>query len=304
LLPQQEDGQCFPAHIVKALDDYESEELDAQPECIRFLCSAKDGEFEEILSYSGLIDSFKSQEDGEENIWKFHWIMGHGEVTAEPLSIIAKDDPMMCVKCLYGYLSKMKAGVICIQTGEPDYSALSDQAFDWERSVNGNVSEMLPSDGPKLLGKYITLTHYDDTNLFHDIVAGHLLVTGILHLLNKTPIDWYSKNQAMVKTATYGSEFVAVRTCVDQIIDLSTTLHYLGVPVQDKSFVFGDNKMGGGSSTIPHAKFHKHHIALSLHCVQEAIAAKFIAMQHLDGIFNPADILHKHWAYLSDLAQP
>jgi hypothetical protein len=35
-------------------------------------------------------------------------------VMIEPLSIIAKDDPMMCVKCLYGYLSKMKAGVIHI----------------------------------------------------------------------------------------------------------------------------------------------------------------------------------------------
>jgi hypothetical protein len=58
------------------------------------------------------------------------------------------------------------------------------------------------------------------------------------------------------------------------------------------------------SSTIPHAEFHKHHNALSLHRVQEAIAAKFIAMHHLDGIFNPADILRKHWAYLSDLAQP
>ena len=77
-----------------------------------------------------------------------------------------------------------------------------------------------------------------------------------------------------------------------QIIDLSTTLHYyLGVSVQDKSYVFGDNKMGVDSSTIPHAKLHKRHNALSFHRVQEAIAAKFIAMHHLDGIFNPADIL-------------
>jgi hypothetical protein len=88
-----------------------------------------------------------------------------------------------------------------------------------------------------------------------------------------------------------------VCTCVDQIIDPHTTLHYLGVPVWDKSYVVD-------SSTIPHAKLHKHHNALSFHHVQEAIAAKFIAMHHLDGIFNPADILSKHWAYLSDLAQP
>jgi hypothetical protein len=49
LLPQQEDGQCFHAYIVKALDDYESD-LGTQPEHICFRCLAKDGEFEEMLS--------------------------------------------------------------------------------------------------------------------------------------------------------------------------------------------------------------------------------------------------------------
>jgi hypothetical protein len=131
---------------------------------------------------------------------------------------------------MYGYLSKMKDGVICIRTGEPDYSTLPDQEFDWERSVYGNVPEMLPSDVPKPLGKYVTLTHYYNANLFHDIVTG-CSVTGILHLINKMPLNWYSKKQATVETATYGSEFVAACTCVNQIVDLCTTLHYLSVPL-------------------------------------------------------------------------
>jgi hypothetical protein len=65
----------------------------------------------------------------------------------------------------------------------------------------------------------VTLTHYVDANLFHDLITGRS-VTGILHLVNKTPIDWYSKKQATVETATYGSEYVAARTCVEQIMDL------------------------------------------------------------------------------------
>ena len=60
---------------------------------------------------------------------------------------------------------------------------------------------------------------YVDANLMHDLLSGKS-VTGILHLLNKTPIDWYSKKQGTVKTATFGSEFVAARTAVEQIIDL------------------------------------------------------------------------------------
>jgi hypothetical protein len=99
---------------------------------------------------------------------------------------------------------------------------------------------------------------------------------GVLHLINKAPIDWYSKKQVTVEMATYGSEFVAARTCINQIVDLrtSTTLHYLGVPISitlvspsegDKSIMFGDNKTVADSSTVPHAKLHKQHNALSFH---------------------------------------
>ena len=66
-------------------------------------------------------------------------------------------------------------------------------------------------------------------NLYHCLLTGHAN-TGILHLFNKTPIDWYMKQQAMVEMATYGSEFVAARQAVDQIIDLPqayTTLDFL-----------------------------------------------------------------------------
>jgi hypothetical protein len=69
----------------------------------------------------------------------------------------------------------------------------------------------------------VILTHYVDANLYHNVLTGRS-VTGVLHFINGTPIDWYSKKQATVKSATYGSELVAARTCVEQIIDLSITL--------------------------------------------------------------------------------
>ena len=115
----------------------------------------------------------------------------------------------------------MRHAAIRIRVDEPDYSDIPDFEYDWSRSIYGNVKEYKPSDAPKPLGKYVTLTHYVDANLMHDVTTGRS-VTGILHLLNKTPIDWYSKKQATVETATYGSEseFVAARICVEQIVDL------------------------------------------------------------------------------------
>ena len=106
------------------------------------------------------------------------------------------------------------------------------------------------------------LTHFFDTNLFHDVLTG-CSVTGILHLLNQTPIDWCAKKQATVETATYGSEFVAGRTCIEQAIDLRTSLRYLGVPIHSKSSTFGNNKAKVDSANAPHARLHKRHTALS-----------------------------------------
>ena len=190
----------------------------------------------------------------------------------------------------------MRDACIRFRTDVPDYSDLPIPQYDWTNSVYGDITEAKPTDAPTPLGSYVVLTHYVDANLYHDMLTGRS-VTGILHLINQTPIDFYSKKQATVETATYGSEFVAARTCVEQIIDLRNTLRYLGVPIQGSSVMFGDNQSVVGSSTTPDAKLHKRHTALSFHRVREAIASKLINFYHLKGECNPADILSKHWGY-------
>ena len=197
---------------------------------------------------------------------------------------------------IYGYLSKMKNAVIRVRTEEPDYSDLPDQQFDWAYSVYGDVRETIPLDIPVPLGRPVTLTTYVDANLFHDMVTGRS-VTGILHLINQTPFEWYSKKQGTVETATYGSEFVAARIATEQIMANRQYLRYLGVPIREKTVMFGDNKSVVDSSAKPHAVLHKRHTALSFHRVREAIASKIIAFHHINGSINPADILSKHWGY-------
>jgi hypothetical protein len=87
------------------------------------------------------------------------------------------------------------------------------------------------------------------------------------------------------------------KTTIKQIVDLRTTLCYLGIPIREKSYVFGDNKTVIDASSTPHAKLHKRHNILSFHRVQEAVASKYGVIFHLPGEYNPADILSKHWAY-------
>jgi hypothetical protein len=115
--------------------------------------------------------------------------------------------------------------------------------------------------------------------------------------MNKTPIDWYSKKQTTVESATYGSEYIASRICVDRAIDLRTTLRYLGVPVRSRDVIFGDNESVVNSSMRLDAKLHKRHNMISFHRVREAIAAGFVQYFHVPGKQNPADVLSKHWGY-------
>ena len=61
--------------------------------------------------------------------------------------------------------------------------------------------------------------------------------------------------------------------------------------------MFGDNESVVNSSSVPHAKLHKRHNALSFHKVREAVASGFVDFNHIPGTENPADILSKHWGY-------
>jgi hypothetical protein len=196
-------------------------------------------------------------------------------------------------KRVVGYLSKMKHAVIRFRVDMPNMSDLQSVDYDWEHSAYGNVTEAVPHNAPPPLGKPVMLIHYVNANLLHDMLTGRSM-TGILHFLNQCPIEWFSKKQATVETATYGSEFVAARTTVEQAINMRCTLRYLGVPIHGKSYMFGDNESVVGSSTKFDAKLHKRHTILSFHRVREAVAAGIVGFFHVSGTNNPADVLTKH----------
>ena len=148
------------------------------------------------------------------------------------------------LKRIYSYAIRTKDCAIRFRTGQPDYSFLPDQDFHWTYSVYGYVQEIPPDNVPEPVGKAVVTTTTMDANLHHCLATGKSL-TGCLHFVNKTPVDWYSKKQATVETATYGSEFVAAKTATEQIMDIRQTLRYLGAPIGAKSFLFGDNRSVG-----------------------------------------------------------
>ena len=86
-------------------------------------------------------------------------------------------------KRIVGYLLFLPDGAIRFRTGEPDFSSLKDQEYDWTRSVYSGACEQIPHDIPKPLGKHVQTTHYVNANLHHDLATGEA-VTAVLHFLN------------------------------------------------------------------------------------------------------------------------
>ena len=87
---------------------------------------------------------------------------------------------------------------------------------------------------------------------------------GIIHMVNQTVINFYSKKQNTVEMSMHGSKFMAARTATEQILDLRLTLRYMGIPI-NHSVMLGDNQSVITSSTIPDLPLSKRWTALSYH---------------------------------------
>jgi len=210
---------------------------------------------------------------------------------------------------IIGYLRQYPQGALRFRTGIPDHETVfgaESVKYDWMHSIYGNVTEELPPNMPVPKGKPVRTTTFTDANLMHDLVTGRSC-SGVLHFLNQTPTDWFTKRQKQVETATYGSEFMAARQAIEQIIDLRYTLRMFGVPIDGPSWLFGDNRSVVNSSVLPHYRLSKRWNALSYHRAREAVAAGIVRFEYVPSAQNTADYLtknlphHQAWAHLSPL---
>jgi hypothetical protein len=198
-----------------------------------------------------------------------------------------------------GFLQRHNDGAIRFRTGIPqNENEFSMPEHDWMYSVYGDNPEELPDNMPTPKGKPVRPSTWVDANLMHCRVTGKS-ATGILHIVNQTPVEWFSKRQGSVETATFGSEFVAARQATEQIIGLRSILRDMGVPLNGPAWLLGDNQSVIIQSTIPHSMISKRHNALAYHRVRSAVAAKVLYFCKVDTHENVADIMTKFLAYVS-----
>ena len=127
-------------------------------------------------------------------------------------------------KRIYSFLQNYKKTSIKFRTEMPDYSTFDCVKPHWGHVYNPCIEE-IPNDAPEPRGKPVVTTTFVDANLLFDYVTGRS-ATGIIHMLNKTPVGWFCKCQNTVETATYGSEFTALQIAIEQVIAMQTKRYY------------------------------------------------------------------------------
>ena len=207
-------------------------------------------------------------------------------------SMAPREGHLTAMKRVFGYLKKFPKGRIVIDSSFPDHSKYNTVDYSNWTEFYPDAEEQMPHNMPKPKGKEARITCYVDADHAHDQV-NRRSVTGILLMVNNTPVRWYSKRQKTVETSTYGSEMVAARIATEMIMEFRYKLRMLGVPVREPAMLLGDNESVILSSTVPSSVLKKKHNACAYHRIREAIAAGVMRFAYIKSSDNYADVLTK-----------
>ena len=173
---------------------------------------------------------------------------------------------------------------------ERNYKGNSPEEF---REIYRDAKEELPKNMPKPRGREV------ETLGFVDASHGANKKTrrshsGYLIFLNKAPIVWFSKKQNTVEASTFGSEFIALKSCVEAITHLRFKLRMFGVPLSEEpTTVLCDNEAVVNNSSNIASTLNKKHNSIAYHYVRWNVAAGIVRLQWLSGDFNLSDAFTK-----------
>ena len=192
---------------------------------------------------------------------------------------------------VFAYLKQHNHASILFDASYPEFDQSRFTECDWSEFYP-DAAEPVPPRAPELRGKPVHMTCFVDADHAgcHETRRSH---TGIIIYVQKTPIVWYSKRQNTVESSTFGSEFVAMKTAIEQVEGLRYKLRMMGIPIDGATDVFCDNESVFKNATHPESTLKKKHNAIAYHRTREAIAAGIVRVAWEDGRFNLADVLTK-----------
>jgi hypothetical protein len=140
-----------------------------------------------------------------------HWIIFLGRFdiayatsAMSRFNMLPREVHLKAVKRILSYLKTFPKGRVIIDTSYPEDSVYPVEDHSNLIEFYPDSSEEIPKDLPLEKGPRVRMTVYVDADHENDLVTRRSF-TGILVMLNNTPIRWISKRQKTVETSTYGS---------------------------------------------------------------------------------------------------
>ena len=116
--------------------------------------------------------------------------------------------------------------------------------------------------------------------------------SGFLIYMNTALVQWFSKKQSTVETSVFGTEFVAMKQCIDALQGLRYKLRMMGAPISGPSYVYGD-KMSVIHTSRPESVLRKKSNSVCYHAVHESVTMGESLVGHIPSKENIADLLTK-----------
>jgi hypothetical protein len=173
-----------------------------------------------------------------------------------------REGHLKAVKRILAYLKTFSKGRLIVDTTYPDHSIYPVEDHPNWKDFYPDAEEEIPNDLPMSKGPKVRMTVYVDADHAHDLVTRRS-ITGILMMLNNTPIRWVSKRQKTVETSTYGLELVASRIATELILEVRFMLRSLGVDLDGPTLMLGDNMSVVLNTSVPSSVLKKKHNAIA-----------------------------------------
>ena len=192
---------------------------------------------------------------------------------------------------VFAYLKKHLSSKIVFDACPRDWSRVEWTGYDW-KDYYPDAEEAIPPNMPMPRGEPMQINLFVDALHASDVVTRRSC-TGIIIFLNGAPIHWYCKRQLTIETATFGSEFVALKIGMELIEALCYKLQMFGIPVVEPGNTFCDNLSVVNNVSNPTLTLRKRHNSIAYHKVQESVAAGTQCIAFEPGCSNLANMLTK-----------
>lgn len=164
---------------------------------------------------------------------------------------------------IFAYLKAHSRSRIVLDDALPKVDEEHFLPVDWSEFYR-DAPEAIPPNAPEPRGNAVIVSCF--VNADH---AGNRVTrrshTGILIFCNRAPIIWFSKRQNTVESATFGAEFIALKTAIEHIDALRYKLRMFGIPLEGSTSVFCDNEAVVKNSTFTESTLKRKHLSIAYH---------------------------------------